>query len=117
MQKLLKILKLFRVPINLRARTWIFNIKQNEIILDAHGDGKGYGRESFKFIKEESEIEADVNIDGDIAIGFNPIYIIDVLKIFNFEKVALYVKDSISPCVFEFEEDKNSQFIVMPLKV
>ncbi|OGW84255.1 MAG: DNA polymerase III subunit beta [Omnitrophica bacterium GWA2_52_8] len=64
----------------------------------------------------EAHEEIDAEIDGeDIAIGFNPYYIIDVLKNLDVEKVSLSLTEPDKPGLLKGKE--GYLYVIMPMQI
>jgi DNA polymerase sliding clamp subunit (PCNA homolog) len=53
----------------------------------------------------------------EIEIGFNVNYIIDVLKTLHDEEIVLHLRDSVSSCTLDAENDSNSKYLIMPMRI
>jgi DNA polymerase-3 subunit beta len=68
--------------------------------------------------QEEAEEELSVNYDeGEMEIGFNVTYIIDVLNVIDSEDVQIKLKDSNSSCIISDSKDSSSLYVVMPMRL
>ena len=68
--------------------------------------------------QDEAEEELEVQYSGDeITIGFNVGYLLDVMSTLSGENVELGLIDSNSSCLISSEEDKGSQYVVMPMRI
>jgi DNA polymerase-3 subunit beta len=68
--------------------------------------------------QEEAEEELQVNYDeGDMEIGFNVTYLIDVLNVLASEKVQIKLKDSNSSAIISDSENESSLYVVMPMRL
>jgi DNA polymerase-3 subunit beta len=68
--------------------------------------------------QEEAEEELSVNYDeGDVEIGFNVTYLIDVLNVLDSEEVDIKLKDANSSCVISDSKDSSSLYVVMPMRL
>ena len=87
---------------NEETKTITLSSGENVLKIEATGSESGDG---------ENEIPAEVN--GEISSGFNYIYILDMLKALNSEKVTLKFRDESTPMKIE-----NADFthIIMPVK-
>jgi DNA polymerase-3 subunit beta len=54
---------------------------------------------------------------GPLVIGFNPSYILDVLKAIDSEKVLMRFNNAISPCILEPVDDDNFTNLVLPVRL
>lgn len=62
--------------------------------------------------------EIKIKLDGkDIDIGFNPKYIIDVLKVIDSEEIEMELTTSVSPCIIRPLNDKNYTYIILPVRM
>jgi len=64
----------------------------------------------------EEELQVDYN-EGDMEIGFNVTYLIDVLNVLGSEKVQVKLKDSNSSAIISDSEDESSLYVVMPMRL
>ena len=56
--------------------------------------------------------------DGeDLAIGFNSKYLIDIASEIEDKNLKMKLKDSVSPVLIEDNSDKNSYYVIMPMKI
>ena len=68
--------------------------------------------------QEEAEEELQVEYEeGDMEIGFNVTYLIDVLNVLGSEKVQIKLKDSNSSAIMSDRQDESSLYVVMPMRV
>jgi len=68
--------------------------------------------------QEEAEEELQVNYDeGDMEIGFNVTYLIDVLNVIDSENVQIKLKDANSSCIISDSQDSSSLYVVMPMRL
>lgn len=68
--------------------------------------------------KESILLEGSSSYSGDnLTVGFNPKYLIDILRLFSNELCVIKFKDAFSAVLIEKYHDKNYQFVVMPIKV
>lgn len=65
----------------------------------------------------DSNEELDVRKTGDdIIIGFNPRFLMDVLRVVDDEDINLYMRDAKSPCIIK--DDKGSYiYVVLPVNI
>lgn len=70
---------------------------------------------------EQEEAEEQVAVDysgGDMEIGFNVTYLLDVLNVVKGDKVKLSLTDSNSSALIdELAENGDSQYVVMPMRL
>lgn len=68
--------------------------------------------------QEEAEEEIMVDFNEDkIDIGFNVIYLIDVLNVIDTENVVITLKDANSSCVLSNEGNEHFKYVVMPMRL
>jgi len=68
--------------------------------------------------QEEAEEFVDVDYDGDsLEVGFNVVYLQDVLGVLEGEKVRLTLHDANSSALLEEQEEVDSLYVVMPMKL
>lgn len=64
-------------------------------------------------LNENLEIEKE---GDEIIIGFNPRFLMDVLRVIDDDEVFLYMKDAKSPCIIK--DDKESYvYVVLPINI
>ncbi len=67
---------------------------------------------------EEAEDELQIDYDGEpIEIGFNVVYLLDVLNAIDSETAELNVSDNTSSMVIHPSDDKQSTYVVMPMRL
>jgi len=68
--------------------------------------------------KEQFEEVIDVNYTGEnIDIGFNVMYLLDVLSVIDAERVMLNLTNSETSILIQAEDDQQSRYIVMPMRI
>ena len=68
--------------------------------------------------QEEAEEELTVEYeDAEMEIGFNVTYLIDVLNVLECEKVLVKLKDANSSCIISDNNESNSVYVVMPMRL
>ncbi len=68
--------------------------------------------------QEEAHEEVAVDYNGvEMEIGFNVNYILDVLNVLGDKSVKMSVADANSSALIESEEDPESVFVVMPMRL
>jgi DNA polymerase-3 subunit beta len=68
--------------------------------------------------QEEAEEAVSVDYDGEaLEVGFNVVYLQDVLGVLESEKVQLTLHDANSSALLEEPEDQDSVYVVMPMKL
>ena len=67
---------------------------------------------------EVGEDQIDAQYDGEeLSIGFNISYIQDVIDILDSENIHICINDQNSGCILLGDSDKNSVFVIMPMRV
>ena len=82
-------------------------IDQNTIKLSVNSTNAGDGNEAIK---------ANYN-DGEIIISFNSKYLLDIASEIEDKNLNLNFKDAVSPVLIKDNADKNSYFVIMPMKI
>jgi DNA polymerase-3 subunit beta len=69
---------------------------------------------------EQEEAEEAVSVDytgGDLEVGFNVGYVLDVLGVLDCEKVKITLHDANSSALLEDPDSDESMYVVMPMKL
>ena len=82
-------------------------INKDSINLSVHSTNSGDGNEN---------IPAKFN-GAETTISFNSKYLIDIASQIEDENIKMLIKDSISPVLIEDLTDKNSYYVIMPMKI
>ena len=61
-------------------------------------------------------ISANFNSE-DLNISFNSKYLIDIASEIEDKNLKMNLKDSVSPVLIEDASDKNSFYVIMPMKI
>ncbi len=72
-----------------------------------NSSSSGEGKETLK---------ANYNSDG-LTVGFNSRYLLDIASEIEDEKLTMNLNDSISPVLIQDNSDKQSYFVIMPMKI
>ena len=83
------------------------DIKKDNIKLSVTSTNSGEGNEIIK---------ASYNSD-DMTISFNSKYLIDIASEIEDKNFKMNLKDSVSPVLIEDSSDKNSYYVIMPMKI
>lgn len=68
--------------------------------------------------QDEAEEELEVQYKGDeLVVGFNVGYLLDVMGALAGDAVNIGLIDSNSSCLITSEDDKGSQYVVMPMRI
>ena len=82
-------------------------INKENIQLSVNSANSGEGNEIIK---------ANFN-SGDLNISFNSKYLIDIASEVEDKNLKMNLKDSVSPVLIEDASDKNSYYVIMPMKI
>ncbi len=82
-------------------------LKKDHIQLFVNSSSSGEGKETLK---------ANYNSD-DLTVGFNSRYLLDIASEIEDEKLTMNLNDSISPVLIQDNSDKQSYFVIMPMKI
>ena len=82
-------------------------INKDNIQLSVNSANSGEGNE---------KIKAEFNSEN-LNISFNSKYLIDIASEVDNEYLKMSLKDSVSPVLIEDQSDKNSFFVIMPMKI
>jgi len=82
-------------------------INKENIQLSVNSANSGEGNEIIK---------ANFN-SSDLNISFNSKYLIDIASEVEDKNLKMNLKDSVSPVLIEDASDKNSYYVIMPMKI
>ena len=82
-------------------------ISKDNVQLSVNSANSGEGNE---------KINAEFNSEN-INISFNSKYLIDIASEVENKNLKMNLKDSVSPVLIEDLSDKNSYFVIMPMKI
>ena len=83
------------------------NVNKNSIVAVAHNPEK-----------EEAEEELSLEYDGgELEVGFNVAYLLDVLGIIQSDMVRLDIIDANHSCLVRDPENLKTQYVVMPMRL
>ena len=83
------------------------NINKDSVQLSVNSANSGEGNE---------KIQAKFSSDN-LNISFNSKYLIDIASEVDDKNIKLSLKDSVSPVLIEDVADKNSYYVIMPMKI
>ena len=83
------------------------SINKENVQLSVNSANSGEGNEIIK---------ASFN-SNDLNISFNSKYLIDIASEVEDKNLKMKLKDSVSPVLIEDESDKNSYYVIMPMKI
>ena len=82
-------------------------INKDSVQLSVNSANSGEGNEKLK---------AEFNSDS-LNISFNSKYLIDIASEVEDKNLKINLKDSVSPVLIEDLSDKNSYYVIMPMKI
>tara|TARA_B110000881_G_scaffold202379_1_gene202204 strand:- start:2283 stop:3398 length:1116 start_codon:yes stop_codon:yes gene_type:complete len=82
-------------------------VDKDSIKLSVNSTNSGEGNE---------ELKANYNSDS-ITISFNSKYLLDIASEIEAKNLKMKLKDSVSPVLIEDSSDKNSYYVIMPMKI
>ena len=83
------------------------SIAKDNVQLSVNSANSGEGNEKIK-----AEFSSD-----NINISFNSKYLIDIASEIEDRNLKINLKDSVSPVLIEDLSDKNSYYVIMPMKI
>ena len=90
-----------------KSRAIKLSLGSNSLVLSATSPDSGSATE---------ELEVDYN-DGDLEIGFNSKYLIDITQQIQGNKARFALSDAASPTLVKDLEDENALYVLMPMRV
>ena len=88
--------------------------KEEKLILD--NDNIKFSVNSTNTGDGNKSIKAKYN-SNEISISFNSKYLIDIASEIEDNNIKINLKDSVSPVLIEDNADKNSYYVIMPMKI
>jgi DNA polymerase-3 subunit beta len=82
-------------------------INKDNIQLSVNSANSGEGNEKIK-----AEFSSE-----ELNISFNSKYLIDIASEVEDRNLKMNLKDSVSPVLIEDSSDKNSYYVIMPMKI
>ena len=82
-------------------------ISKDNVQLSVNSANSGEGNE---------KINAEFN-SGNLNISFNSKYLLDIASAIENKSLKMNLKDSVSPVLIEDVSDKNSFYVIMPMKI
>ena len=83
-------------------------INKDNIQLSVNSANSGEGNE---------KIKANFNSLKHLNISFNSKYLIDIASEIEDKDLKINLKDAVSPVLIEDASDKNSYYVIMPMKI
>ena len=82
-------------------------INKDKVKLSVNSSNSGDGNEVIK---------ANYNSD-ELNISFNSKYLIDIASAIEDKSLQMNLKDSVSPVLIQDKSDRNSYYVIMPMKI
>lgn len=98
-----------------RASLLIKESDKKPIIVSIKDDNNMYLKVDTFMGSMNEEIEIDKEGE-EIIIGFNPKYMMDVLRVIDDEKINIYMLNSKSPCIIR-DVEENYIYVVLPVNI
>ncbi len=98
-----------------RASLLIKDSDKKPIVINIKNDNNMYLKVDTLMGSMNEEIE--IKKDGDeIIIGFNPKFLMDVLRVIDDESITMYMRDSKSPCIIK-DNQESFIYVVLPVNI
>lgn len=89
----------------------------NDLVeISASGEAQGKASERLTYSEEKGSLCSYVG-NKDIAIGFNPKYLTDVLQVIKVGQIEFCFNDGTSPALIKATDSSQDSFVIMPVKV
>ncbi|MBQ8165993.1 MAG: DNA polymerase III subunit beta, partial [Lachnospiraceae bacterium] len=98
-----------------RASIFIRESDKKPIVISIKDDNNMY----FKVNSQVGNMNETLDVDkkgDDIIIGFNPRFLMDVLKVVDDEEICMYMRDAKSPCIIK-DEDESYVYVILPVNI
>ncbi len=97
---------IFQVGVSAVANAVKYQLKKDKLVISASSSGFG-----------ECEDEVEVSsVGGSLSISFNPVFVMDILKHLESEKVIMEFTDSLNAAIFKTPSDENFLSLIMPMR-
>ncbi|MCD6413355.1 MAG: DNA polymerase III subunit beta [Elusimicrobia bacterium] len=97
---------IFQVGISAVTNAVKYQLKKEKLVISASSSGFGE-------CEDEVEVESS---GGTLNISFNPVFVIDILKHLESEKVVMEFTDSLNAAVFKTPSDESFLSLIMPMR-
>ena len=98
-----------------RASLLIKESDKKPIVVSIKNDNNMYLKVDTLMGSMNEEIE--INKEGDeIIIGFNPRFLMDVLRVIDDESISIYMRDAKSPCIIK-DDRESFVYVVLPVNI
>lgn len=88
------------------------SVMEDQLELAAQGEAKGLAHEIIPINGDSVKYDG-----GQITIGFNPKYLLDVLSAVGDDEVMIKLSDGFSPALIKSKNYPGADFVIMPVKV
>jgi len=83
-----------------------FEINNNNLLIKSNSENG----------KMEENIKVNYN-GNNLKIGFNPSYILDVLKVIESEKIIIEFNNNMSPAIIKAVDDDSYKYMILPVRL
>lgn len=98
-----------------RASLLIKESDKKPIVVNIKDDNNMYLKVDTLMGSMNEEIEID-KTGEEIIIGFNPRFLMDVMRVIDDEEICMYMRDSKSPCIIK-DDEENYVYVVLPVNI
>ena len=98
-----------------RASLLIKESDKKTIVVNIKDDNNMYLKVDTLMGSMNEEIEID-KTGEEIIIGFNPRFLMDVMRVIDDEEICMYMRDSKSPCIIK-DDEENYVYVVLPVNI
>lgn len=98
-----------------RASLLIKESDKKPIVVNIKDDNNMYLKVDTLMGSMNEEIEID-KTGEEIIIGFNPRFLMDVLRVIDDEDISMYMRDSKSPCIIR-DDEENYVYVILPVNI
>ncbi len=98
-----------------RASIFIRESDKKPIVISIKDDNNMY----FKVNSQNGNMNETLDVDkkgDDIIIGFNPRFLMDVLRVVDDEEIYMYMRDAKSPCIIK-DEAESYVYVILPVNI
>lgn len=98
-----------------RSTLLIKESDKKPVVISAKDDNNMYIKADSMMgnMNEEIEIEKE---GSEILIGFNPRFLMDILRVVDDEKITLHLNNAKSPCIIK-DEEENYIYVILPINI
>ena len=98
-----------------RASIFIRESDKKPIVISIKDDNNMY----FKVNSQNGNMNETLEVDkkgDDIIIGFNPRFLMDVLRVVEDEEIYMYMRDAKSPCIIK-DDAESYVYVILPVNI